>query len=66
MAEKKKSKSVKDAICSGCIGSFKFKELNQVILTMHQNSDDANNYYGVYVCDKCEPKFRLDRRQPTL
>lgn len=60
----KKSKSVKDAVCARCIGSFKFKELNRVYIQMHRH-DPNSGYYGVYVCDKCEPKFELDRREPT-
>ena len=58
---KKKSRRVMETVCSGCIGTFKFKELNLVHVTMHENNP-SSGYYGTYVCDKCEPKYRLSRR----
>ena len=67
MAKKKaknKSRSVKDAICPSCLGAFKFKELTKVTIEMHRGYPE-NGYYSVWVCEKCEPKFELDRRKPV-
>lgn len=66
MAKKKaknKSRSVKDAVCASCLGSFKFKELTKVNIEMHRGYPE-NGYYSVWICDKCEPKFELERRAP--
>ena len=65
MAKTKKTRSVKDTLCARCLTTAKFKELNQVSIEMHHGYPE-HGYYTVFVCDKCEPKFALDRRKPII
>ena len=64
MAKTKKTKSTKETVCASCLTSAKFKELNQVSIEMHRGYPE-HGYYSVFVCNKCEPKFELDRRKPV-
>lgn len=58
---KKGSKRI--MLCGHCLKEFEARELNVVNIEMHKGHP-SHGYYGVYICDKCEPKFELDRRQP--
>jgi len=57
----KNTRVVSTIACSGCLKTITYKEGVVVELTMHPNKPESGNY-GTYVCTKCEPKFRLDRR----
>ena len=56
--------SCKNMLMFTLLKSIPYKEAIIVELTMHADKPE-HGYYSTRVCEKCEPKFQIDRRRPT-
>lgn len=64
MAKTKTTRVARTCLCSRCLKAIPYKEAIIVEITMHADKPE-HGYYSTRVCEKCEPKFQIDRRRPT-
>jgi len=62
MAKKTGSKQI--VLCAHCLKESEIRSLIPIDIEMHKGHPH-HGYYTTFVCEKCEPKFQLDRRKPT-